>query len=283
MQDHKLAVAFRLYPGLQKNESIIPNDKYKLIKACLTTFKESLQDINTKILFILDSCPKKYENYIVKLFNGYDIIIKKGNNIGNHGTFNMQLEWLLEQSFSEYVYFAEDDYIYNGKNFKSFIENYKLEGNIEFATPYDHPDYYTLVSHEQKNTLLKTTSCGHKWLKRGSTTMTFLTTKKTLKETQSVFNLYGKIGDIGIWYILTRRIKYLKTALHIMYKKEYRWLLHFMSKSIIYYLYNNIRFYNMPHSKYMLCSYHPSAATHAEAKYLAGDTDWNRIIDNTHT
>ena len=80
-----------------------------------------------------------------------EIIKLKG--IGNQATFKLQLDILLEQNYSEIVYFAEDDYFYFPNQFEKMINFLKKNIDVDFVTPYDHLDYYVLPLHDYKSIL----------------------------------------------------------------------------------------------------------------------------------
>ncbi|GAG88924.1 unnamed protein product, partial [marine sediment metagenome] len=54
-------------------------------------------------------------------FNEKDLEIIKPHGIGNQATFDLQLEALLKQNNSEFVYFAEDDYFFLPIKFKKML------------------------------------------------------------------------------------------------------------------------------------------------------------------
>ncbi len=139
---YDLAIAYRIFPGVSKTPPIFQNNKYKLAHLCLKSFKESLGSLNAKIYVLLDNCPPEYEDLFQRYFEKEDLEIIRLKGIGNQATFKLQLEILLKQSYSEIVYFAEDDYFYFPKQFEKMIHFLKRNGDVDFVTPYDHLDYY---------------------------------------------------------------------------------------------------------------------------------------------
>jgi len=101
---------------------------------------------------------------------------------------------ILKEYYSEIVYFAEDDYVYLPNQFKIMVNFLKQNPNVDFITPYDHPDFYYHQLHRYKSFIKL--SATHHWRTIASTTLTFLTSKKVLLKTKKVLRLYTKIGNI---------------------------------------------------------------------------------------
>ena len=57
----------------------------------------------------------------------------KLNGVGNRATFNMQIKILLDQNFSEIVYFAEDDYLYLPNQFESMVRFLQEEEQVDLS------------------------------------------------------------------------------------------------------------------------------------------------------
>ena len=71
---------------------------------------------------ILDNCPHEYETMIKNYFIAEDVEFIRFNGAGNLKTFGSQIEILLNQKYSEIVFFAEDDYIYRKGTINSAIQ-----------------------------------------------------------------------------------------------------------------------------------------------------------------
>jgi hypothetical protein len=203
MQKYDLAVAYRIYPKVSKVPPIYAKDKPKLAELCLHSFKKSLGNLRVKMFVLLDNCPPEYDEIFLRSFKSEDIEFIRLGGAGNLATFSMQIDLLLKQTDSEYIYLAEDDYYYLPGKFHEMIDFLKANPDADFASPYDHLDYYTseLHRHKKEEKVFK----NRRWHTAGSTCLTFLTTKKVLKETRAVFETYSKKNsDASLWCILTK-------------------------------------------------------------------------------
>ena len=203
MTKYDLAVAYRIYPKVSKVPPVFGHDKYKLSEFCLESFKQSLGTLKVKMFVLLDNCPPEYEKLFEKYFNNDDLEFIKLDGIGNQATFSLQIKKLIDQNYSEIIYFAEDDYFYMPEQFIEMVEFLRENDDVDFVSPYDHLDYYTLDIHNHPN-YIKASEKRH-WRTGSSTCLTFLTKKKTLEKTRRIFEKYT-IGysDYLIWFCLTK-------------------------------------------------------------------------------
>lgn len=200
---YDIAVAYRIYPNVSRVPPIFPDDKLKLSELCLKTFKDSLGSLKVKMFVLLDNCPPSYEDLFKRYFDEQDLELIRLNGIGNRATFVMQIDILLDQSFSEIVYFAEDDYLYLPNQFERMVKFLREEPQVDFVSPYDHLDYYVDEIHKYKSHI-RFFGDRH-WRTVAGTCLTFLTTKSTLSATRNVFKTYaGRNSDGGIWLSLTK-------------------------------------------------------------------------------
>ena len=199
-----IAIAYRIFPGISKVPPVFADDKLKLSELCLFSLKESLGDLNVKIFALLDNCPETYVDLFKKYFSENELEIIRFDGIGNAGTFGQQIKILLNQNYSEYIYFAEDDYFYLKNAIPDMLNFLQIQKNSDFVTSYYHPDYDRMKVHRQfpsKQIIIDETI----WKTVASTTMTFLTTKTTLSETENIFLTYLKNNyDASIWFALTK-------------------------------------------------------------------------------
>src|SRR3989338_1766215 len=168
-----LAVAYRIYPKVSKTPAAFKDNKYRLSELCLRSFKQCLegQGINVRVFAILDNCPDEYSKLFRQYFLDGEIEFIKVDGIGNRKTFDLQMKLLLNQDFSENIYFAED--------------------------------YYTLELHRHIN-YIKTHNNRH-WRSAATTCMTFLTTKNNLKKAHRIFKSYTKRNlDSSLWLNATK-------------------------------------------------------------------------------
>ena len=114
MSSYDLAVAYRIYPKVSKPSLGLPfsDDKLRLAEICLRSFKASLGGLRVKIWAILDGCPESFADLFRKYFDPDDLVLVPLPSVGNHATFGKQIDILLNQTDSDFVYFAEDDYVY---------------------------------------------------------------------------------------------------------------------------------------------------------------------------
>jgi hypothetical protein len=271
MGKYDVVIAYRIYPKLSRGAFKLSGwDKLKLSEVCLRSLLDSLSGINFKMYAILDGCPPQYDALFRNLIRSDELEILHFQGIGNHATFIEQIKILLNQSESELVYFAEDDYLYD-KGFDEMIELIKRRKDVDFVTPYDHPDYYQDRPDPKKPRFLvglhnyKSRIIFEKrhWRTVASTCCTFLTTKTVLKETAKYLKLYPKLGDYGMWLALT------KTGLRAALVRRPRLVAKIYASALKQMLVG--RAYN-------LWAPIPSIATHMVELYLAPGVDWTSLI-----
>lgn len=274
---YDIAIAYRIYPGNPKIPAIIfPEDKLRLSGVCLRSLKDSLGCLRAKIFVILDGCDSLYENLFTDLFSMDDLIIHHVNKLGNSATFKMQSDWLENQKYSELVYFAEDDYIYLPDRFKLLLDFIKNnENDVDFVTPYDHPDYKILLWHTNGRRHKTIHRDGIVWTQRASTTCTFLTRRSVLQEVSPILGKYQSIGDIGFWAILTmRNFLDIIFLLKLVKRNSERWLVKYFIKALI------LGFPFLLRARiYKLWAPTLSIATHSERDYLAKGISWSSVIN----
>ena len=196
----------------------------------------------------------------------------KLKGIGNQATFELQMKILLEQNFAEIIYFAEDDYFYLPKQFEKMISFIKNDPEVDFVSPYDHMDYYTLELHKHSN-YLKVFDNKH-WRTTNSTCCTFLTTKTTLQKFKKVFSIYSKglAGDATMWLSLTKYNLFNPFTIARFYVRERR-LFRYIYKAWKY-CWKQILFGR----RCKLWVPIPTIATHLEDDLLSPAIDWENIF-----
>jgi hypothetical protein len=203
-KSYDLAVAYRICPFMSRTPPPVhQNSKFKLAALCLRSFKVALGPLNVKIWAILDNCPPEYEELFTSLWNNDDLVLSRQPGIGNGRTFAKQIEILNEQTDAEFVYLAEDDYVYLPGRFHLMLDLIRKNADVDFCTPYDHPDYYTHDFHRHKMRIK--VEQDQVWKTQNGTTCTLLTRKQTLRETSAVLASFAKKNsDAGIWLSLTK-------------------------------------------------------------------------------
>jgi len=277
MKKHKLAIAYRVYPLISKIPAVYQEDKFKLVKLGFDSLIDSLNlknNIEYKIWIILDACPNEYAEYFNNKLENLDYELIFTDKIGNQKTFDLQLKILLEQDFSDYVYFAEDDYFYLKDNFNvalEFIEN----NNIDFLTTYNHPNNNSLeianINRQESDVILYK---NYKWQTQASTTMAFFAKKSTLSETKDIFLTYTKKNfDNAMWFSLTNyKLTNIFKCLYYLIK----------DKSIAYIFLKAYLF--VPYQlffgkKYKLWVITQSLSTHLDKPTIANEVDWQSEFD----
>ena len=269
---YDIAIAYRIYPKVSKKPYVYQKNKFKLAKLCLKSFKKSLGDLKAKVFVMLDNCPNEYEELFRSNFHEEELEILKFNGIGNRATFNKQIDVLLNQDFSETIYFAEDDYFYLPNQFGKMLEFLKKYSEGVFISPYDHPDYYSLDFHRNKH-LVQAFNNRH-WRSANSTCLTFLTTKNVLIKTEKVFRTYTRGNlDSSVWLSLTKNNLFNpKLMIKFLLKEP------FYIKSVMK-SWTNCWRQILFGQKWKLWIPLPTIATHMDEIYLSPGIDWKAKIN----
>lgn len=273
-KSYDIAVAYRIYPTVATAASSLPcgDDKYRLSEICLRSFKESLGGLRAKVWVLLDGCPPKYADLFTKYFDPDDLTLLHLRAIGNQATFGRQIEILLEQQDSEVVYFAEDDYVYLPGQFRCMVDFLLERGDADFVSPYDHLDCYTLDLHRQPKWL--TVQGGRHWRTAASTCLTFLTKRRTLRETQAVFRTYEQRNfDCSLWLSLTKR-QIFNPFFFGRHLIRDRFFTKIILKSWMF-CWRQILFGR----KWKLWVPIPGVATHLNARALSPNVDWRVLME----
>lgn len=243
------------------------DNKLRQAATCLASFRKSLGQLRVKIWVILDGCPPEYRALFEQHFAPGDLVFVEVDGIGNRATFERQIDILLSQSDAEFVYFAEDDYLYLGEQFPLMVDFLMAHPDADFVTPYDHPDCYHLELHREPKWLRL--FGGHHWRTAASTCLTFLTRRRTLAEHARVFRTYAKRNsDCSLWLSLTKRKIYNPIApVRYLVRGEMYWKV--LVKAWLF-CWPQIIFGR----KARIWVPVPSIATHLNAEYLAPNIDW---------
>jgi len=202
---YDVAVAYRICPKVSKPAEGLPfgDDKLRQAEVCLRSFRESLGSLRVKLCAILDGCPAAYGRLFRRYFSPEHLVVHEFDRIGNRATYEKQLDFLLSQSDAEFVYFAEDDYFYLAGQFPGMLRFLRAREDVEFVSPYDHPDCYNLNLHHGRKWV--TFFEDHHWRTAASTCLTFLTRQQTLASYEDVFRTYvGRNDDCAMWVSLTK-------------------------------------------------------------------------------
>ena len=275
MKQYDLSLVYRIYPGIaKKNKPVIfPDDKYKMSEVCIKSLKLALGSLRTKIWVILDNCPPKYKRLFEKNLSAFDIEFLELDGKGNYYTFNKQIEILLNQNYSDIIYFAEDDYLLRPNSLEVAVDFMKNNSNADFLSIYDSLDYYKMNFHNYKSSQIKFKKII--WKQVSCTTLSFMTKKTILNETKDVFDTYSKNRnyDSSLWVSLTKKKFFsISSILNFILKKD-RDLIRFIKAWI--YCWRQIIF----GKKYFLWVPEPSLGTHLEEDGISPNFGINELID----
>jgi hypothetical protein len=242
------------------------NSKYELVEKCFNSFLKALAGISYELAIILDGCPEEYVSIFKRRVDSSVLKIIRTPAIGNASTFLAQISLLLNKAHSDHVYFAEDDYYYIA-GLKEALDFIAERNNIvDFITPYDHPEYYTnptLHGYEK----LTIRYGARTWKEVGSTTCTFMTSKKVLHETCKILTQYPVLWDYFMFNTLTRRNSLLSYHyMRYIYVKRVR-------LAIL------LRLRNLGSRKYRLWAPTPTIATHLHKNVLSPKFDWVSTLE----
>ena len=269
---YDVVIAYRIYPQVSKKPLVFGDDKFRLSELCLASLQNSLGALNVKMYALLDNCPEQYTALFQKYFSHSDLEIIDLPGLGNGATFKKQIELLLSQNKTEYVYFAEDDYLYRPNQFSEMIDFMQSFPKADFVTPYDHNDYYVLDFHD--HSVRSRSSGAYHWHIRNSTCLTFLARLSSLRRSAKVFETYvRKNSDASIWLSLTKyRIGNPALLLKYLFKDRD------MFKLFIKAWYFN-SFQIMFGPRYELWSPVPAIGTHMQYDAISPAIDWNEEIN----
>ncbi len=137
MSGYDISIAYRIYPKVAPAALGLPfsDDKLRLSEICLRSLKESLGSLRAKVWVLLDKCPEEYADLFLKYFPPDDVVLMPLAGAGNQATFGKQIDILLQQTDSEFVYFAEDDYVYLPDQFSGMLDFLRAYRDADFVSP----------------------------------------------------------------------------------------------------------------------------------------------------
>jgi hypothetical protein len=201
---YDLAIAYRIYPKVSRVSPVFTDDKLKLSDLCLRSFRQGLGHLRAKMYVLLDACPPEFEAIFQDYFASNTLELIRLPAIGNRPSFGRQIDLLLSQTDSEFVYFAEDDYFYRPNALFEMVQFMQKNTDAHFMTPYDHPDSYRLPLHPRAQEIRA--FGGREWRTCASTCLTFLSRKSILAQTERTFRTYQRTNlDVSLWMALTKQ------------------------------------------------------------------------------
>ena len=204
MKHYDVAIALRVYPGISKQPIGNFCSKLEMFRVNLLSLYRALGSKKARIHLMLDGCNESFAEAAGKIVPPEDLEITFTPSVGNEQTFLLQIDWLLQQGWSENLFFAEDDYVYQAGSFEAILNLLeKPENNIGFVSPHNHGDYYRSRLQQKLGTRLLFSE-GHHWHLPASTCLTFFTRKEVLQATQKVFRTYARGNlDFTLFTVLT--------------------------------------------------------------------------------
>ena len=200
---------------------------------------------NKNIQIIADNCSEDTLKMIRKYVHPNQI--KKVSVGHGAGTFNLALDEALTYDDNEIIYFVENDYLHKPNSDKILLEGFSLGSH--YVSLYDCPDKYLDPSYGgnpyctggAEDTRVYLSSSCH-WKMTNSTTMTFASKVKTLKEDEETLRKWTNTThphDFQMFLELRDKDRSLITPI-------------------------------------------PGYATHGETAFLSPLTNWNDISNNTN-
>lgn len=271
--DCDLTVAYRVYPKISKTPALHPDDKRKLVEACLRSFAGALGGLRTRVIALLDGCPDVYEDLFRSALPDVKLQIERLPGVGNRATFGIQIDRLLDAE-SPFVYFAEDDYFYLPRGLEKLVAFARAFDDVGFATPFDHPDLYRLKLH-QHGSQVRVHGDRH-WRTSASACLTFLARRDVLRRTQRVLRSYcdGNL-DASMWLALTKEQLSPRTVLAL--RRSEPWTSGIPVRAWRR-TWRDVAF----GARFRLWTPMPTLATHVEKADLAPLVDWERAFAAFH-
>jgi hypothetical protein len=159
-------------------------------------FKNAIENFtNSEFIVIGDNITNETKLFLEQYV---DNIIE--TNIGHGaGTFNIGLDLALKMDENEIIYFLENDYLHRLGSEEVLIDIFNSSILFDYVTLYDHPDKYLnpyeggnpFCVERSENTRVYLGKHCH-WKSTNSTTMTFASKVKTLKEDKDILREWTK-------------------------------------------------------------------------------------------
>lgn len=223
--------------GYPKQKLPIVNNENCFKNFCVNFLNRDLSDLTLVRDYCNPSTHAQFD-YIIKDINigGCPKVIDTNN--GNAGSFKFALEYAINNfDDDEIVYFVEGDYIHDAKSKNMLLEGYKLlDVVVDYVTLYAHPDKE--MEEGIKPEYIFRSDSGY-WRSCDSTTMTFSSRVRTLKEDKPIFDKW--ISGV--------------------HPNDHQMFLELRSKERI------------------LVSPMPGYSTHGETKWLSPFKDWSKILN----
>jgi hypothetical protein len=225
--------------GYPKQKLPIVNNENCFKNFCVNFLKRDLSDLTLVRDYCNPSTQAQFDSIIKDInIGGCPNVIDTNN--GNAGSFKFALEYAINNfDDDEIVYFVEGDYIHDVNSKNMLLEGYKLlDVAVEYITLYAHPDKE--MEEGIKPEYIFRSNSGY-WRSCDSTTMTFSSRVRTLKEDKPIFDKW--ISGV--------------------HPNDHQMFLELRSKERI------------------LVSPMPGYSTHGETKWLSPFKDWSKILNSS--
>jgi hypothetical protein len=194
-----MKVFYRIYPGKPDNRPFANGNKRLLVQTCLWSFLQSCRraGADVQLTILLDGCPDDWASmaHYIAFDIKHNIVMLDG--IGNKPSFLKQLEMTLDGPGDEFVYFAEDDYLYRPCAIKQLLGVYHPNFN-GFYSSYDHIDRYVRGDDRKLDAGIIIAGDWH-WRTAESTTMAFGAPRHVIRKTVDIMREYACEGR-KMWY-----------------------------------------------------------------------------------
>lgn len=267
---HKIAIAYRIYPGISKTPAFFSHDKLIMAEVCFASFIHALEGVEFHLWVLFDNCPPEYEAMCLRHCSMESMTFVHYDGIGNARTFEQQILLLEQQQYSHTIMFAEDDYFYLRGTVVHALDCLHSNNDVDFVTLHNHPNYYSLPLH--RHTYTYKSVGAHRWKKVNSTCLTFITTQDQLAFVKKVFLTYKKNNyDASMWLAITKigvwSLPFLVAAIKDpMHKRIFAKV----------FIFTSFHYFFKPAKQ--LWAPEPSLNTHMEKKDLAPDIDWHFYV-----
>jgi len=192
-------VLYRISSNSYKKERL----SFATKEYCLSNFIENVLTTSDKMTIIADCVDDDLRQTVNNYKNSnIDIVHEK---LGSNGaSFRFQVDFATSLPDEEIVLLQEDDYIYKPAHwpYQSCTTYHELTSEAlsfaHYVSFYDHPDKYLspkfggnkfITDHGVENTGIFRTRNSH-WKYTNSTTCTFATTAKVIKQDQKIWRLF---------------------------------------------------------------------------------------------
>lgn len=205
----------KIYYRLSDKGRRIGKPEYVHVEKCLDNFCTHFNTEN--ITVIADNCEQSTIDMIATYVDASKIIT---TSLGNSGAFLFAAKMAIEENDdTTMVYLVEDDYVHTKGSEKIIKEGFAWG---DYVSLYDHPDKYThtggpnpYVVDGGEDTKVFLSKSTH-WKRTNSTTMTFATRVKTLREDMDIVtsHCHDTIpGDFQLFCDLYKKKRTLVTPL----------------------------------------------------------------------